>query len=102
MGAYWFGWAFLWMPLLVVVIPHQTEQIVGVDLKGSKMGNLFLFGSVGSLLFSPLFGHLSDFSQNEMGRRRPFLVVGIFTASVGKYCHIVRACFLLFLFVLRA
>eukprot|EP00484_Ammonia_sp_Unknown_P030347 CAMPEP_0197035750 /NCGR_PEP_ID=MMETSP1384-20130603/13456_1 /TAXON_ID=29189 /ORGANISM="Ammonia sp." /LENGTH=619 /DNA_ID=CAMNT_0042465847 /DNA_START=63 /DNA_END=1922 /DNA_ORIENTATION=+ len=82
-GAYWFGWAFLWMPLLVIVIPHQIEYIVeGVD-SGKSMGSVFLIGSVGSIVCSPVFGHLSDTSQNAMGRRRPFLMVGICITTMG-------------------
>eukprot|EP01084_Bolivina_argentea_P188188 324021_1 len=82
-GAYWFGWAFLWMPLLVIVIPHQIEYIVDGQDSGKSMGSVFLFGSIGSLVLSPVFGHLSDGSQNAMGRRRPFLMVGICITTMG-------------------
>jgi len=82
-GAYWFGWAFLWMPLLVIVIPHQVEYIVDGNNSGKSMGSVFLIGSIGSLICSPVFGHLSDNSQNAMGRRRPFLMVGICITTIG-------------------
>jgi len=82
-GAYWFGWAFLWMPLLVIVIPHQVEYIVEGNESGKSMGSVFLIGSIGSLICSPVFGHLSDNSQNAMGRRRPFLMVGICITTLG-------------------
>jgi len=82
-GAYWFGWAFLWMPLLVIVIPHQIEYIVQGQNSGQSMGSVFLVGSIGSIVCSPVFGHLSDTSQNAMGRRRPFLMVGICITTMG-------------------
>ena len=71
------------MPLLVIVIPHQIEYIVKGKDSGKSMGSVLLFGSIGSILFSPVFGHLSDNSQNAMGRRRPFLMVGICTTTIG-------------------
>eukprot|EP01083_Nonionella_stella_P273680 928587_1 len=85
-GAYWFGWAFLWMPMLVIIIPHQIDYILGENdriSQGKSMGTVFLFGSIGSLICSPVFGHLSDCSQNAMGRRRPFLMVGICVTTMG-------------------
>jgi hypothetical protein len=26
LSAYWFGWSVLWMPLLVILIPHQVRK----------------------------------------------------------------------------
>ena len=71
------------MPLLVIVIPHQVEYIVDGQDAAKSMGSVFLFGSIGSLICCPVFGHLSDNSQNAMGRRRPFLMVGICVTTMG-------------------
>jgi hypothetical protein len=33
LSSYWFGWSFLWLPLLIVIIPTQAQQIAGDDNK---------------------------------------------------------------------
>jgi len=82
-GSFWFGWSFVWMPLIVVIIPKQMSVIVGHENKGQGMGQVFLFGSIGSVFFSPLFGAMSDRSRNKMGKRSPFLILGGFFSSLG-------------------
>jgi len=82
-GSYWFGWSFVWMPLIVVIIPKQMSAIVGHENKGQGMGQVFLFGSIGSVFFSPLFGAMSDRSRNKMGKRAPFLILGSCFSNLG-------------------
>jgi len=82
-GSFWFGWSFVWMPLVVVIIPKQMATIVNNENKGHAMGQAFLLGSIGSLLFSPLFGAMSDRSRNKMGRRSPFIILGCGVSTVG-------------------
>lgn len=83
-SAYWFGWSFVWMPMLVIIIPHQIQIIPGVNnAEGAKMGALLLSGSIGSLIFAPMFGHFSDCSLNKNGRRTPFIFAGITVTTIG-------------------
>jgi len=82
-GSFWFGWSFVWMPLVAVMIPRQLSTIVDDDHKGFKMNQAFLLGSIGSMVLSPLFGFMSDRSRKKMGRRRPFIILGCGISTVG-------------------
>lgn len=42
MASYWFGWSFLWLPLLIVLIPFQVAHIAG---PGTCVMPSFIFGS---------------------------------------------------------
>ncbi|SPQ99283.1 unnamed protein product (mitochondrion) [Plasmodiophora brassicae] len=83
LAAYWFGWAVLWMPLLVIVLPKQIVEIAGPESKGSNMSSILMLGSIVSLVCLPLFGSLSDMSTHTFGRRRPFMVAGCVTATIS-------------------
>jgi MFS family permease len=83
LSAYWFGWSVLMMPLLVILVPHQIVQIAGEEGKGATLGITLLLGSICSLFCSPAFGAFSDTCKHQMGRRRPFMIVGACIASVS-------------------
>ena len=83
LSCYWFGWSFLWLPLLIVIIPIQAEQLAGDASKGATLGSVLILGSVVSVLTAPLMGSYSDSSTHPQGRRRPFMVVGGVLASVA-------------------
>lgn len=83
LSSYWFGWAFLWMPLLVVIIPSQVANIVGDASKGSALGQTMLMGSFISVFCAPIIGSASDSCKHKLGRRRPFMIVGTFVATVA-------------------
>ena len=83
LSCYWFGWSFLWLPLLIVIIPVQAEQLAGDASKGATLGSVLILGSVVSVLTAPLLGSYSDSSTHPRGRRRPFMVVGGVLASVA-------------------
>lgn len=82
-GSFGFGWSFVWMPLIAVMIPRQLSTIVNDDLLGFKMDHAFLLASIGSMVLSPLFGSMSDRSRNKMGRRSPFIILGMGISVVG-------------------
>lgn len=77
LALYWFGWSFLWLPLLIVIIPYQVLSLAPHSSKGSALGSTLLFGSVVSLVCAPLFGSWSDTSKMKMGRRRPYMLCGL-------------------------
>jgi MFS family permease len=85
LAAYWFGWSFLWLPLLVVVIPLQIMRLARDEDKGAAMGTALLLGSFVSLFAAPVFGSLSDTSTHPLGRRRPFMIVGAVIASIALF-----------------
>jgi hypothetical protein len=85
LSSYWFGWSFLWLPLLVVIIPSQVMHLAGDADKGAAMGTSLFLGSFVSLFAAPLFGYMSDNSLSKYGRRRPFMVVGTVIASFALF-----------------
>ncbi len=67
LAAYWFGWSFLWLPLLIVLIPFQILSLApNQQSKGSALGSTLLLGSFVSLFCAPLFGSWSDSSRHPM------------------------------------
>jgi len=82
---YWFGWSFLWLPLLVVIIPLQISRLTDDVGKGAAMGTSLLLGSFVSVFAAPAFGSLSDHSTHRFGRRRPFMIVGGVAATFALF-----------------
>lgn len=83
LAAYWFGWSFLWLPLLIVIIPFQVLSLAPAQSKGSALGSTLLLGSFVSLFCAPLFGSLSDSSRLPLGRRRPYMLCGLGICSLA-------------------
>ena len=83
LSAYWFGWAALWMPLLVILMPAQIVNIAGEANKGHTLGTTLLLGSGVSLICSPVFGAVSDQCRHWLGRRRPLMIIGGVMSTVA-------------------
>ena len=83
LSCYWFGWSFLWLPLLIVIVPTQAKQFVGDEGKGAALSQILMLGSLVSVLAAPLLGSYSDSCTHSYGRRRPFMIVGTALASVS-------------------
>ena len=83
LSCYWFGWSFLWLPLLIVIVPTQAKQFVGDEVKGAALSQILMLGSVVSVVAAPLLGSYSDSCTHSYGRRRPFMIVGTVLASVS-------------------
>ena len=83
LSCYWFGWSFLWLPLLIVIVPTQAKQFVGDEGKGAALSQILMLGSVVSVVAAPLLGSYSDSCTHSYGRRRPFMIVGTVLASVS-------------------
>ena len=73
LSAFWFGTAFHWLLLLLVLMPANVESFVGSSLKGTYSGALVAIGAVMALVIPPLVGAHSD----RTGRRVPYLRLGV-------------------------
>ncbi|GAA0522121.1 MFS transporter [Deinococcus depolymerans] len=73
LSAFWFGTAFHWLLLLLVLMPANVLEFVGPDRKGTYAGALTAIGAVMALVIPPLVGAHSDRS----GRRVPYLRLGV-------------------------
>ena len=75
----------LWVALLTPVVVTLAVRVQQID-PGGKEGSLALVAGVGALLAlvaNPFFGHLSDRTTSRFGMRRPWLVGGALTGTLG-------------------
>lgn len=68
LAAYWFGWSFLFLPLMVVVIPLQVTRLADDGSKGAALARALLLGSFVSLFAAPTFGSISDYYTHRYVR----------------------------------
>ncbi len=79
LSAFWFGTAFHWLVLLLILMPANVELFVGEARKGTYLGALVAIGAVMALILPPLVGARSD----RTGRRLPYLRLGVGVNLVG-------------------
>ncbi|CAM3153645.1 MFS transporter [Deinococcus saxicola] len=79
LSAFWFGTAFHWLVLLLILMPANVEMFVGEARKGTYLGALVAIGAVMALILPPLVGAHSD----RTGRRLPYLRLGVAVNLVG-------------------
>jgi len=79
LALYWWGVAFFWFIMLIVMLPSQLLALAGNERKGVALGAICLFAAFFSVMLAPIIGWVSDHCTHRWGRRRPFMVAG----SVG-------------------
>lgn len=70
------------IPILVVMIPSQVTRIDPLN-SASSLALVLALGAFGALVGNPLAGALSDRTTSRLGRRRPWLLVGMAGAALG-------------------
>jgi MFS family permease len=73
LSAFWFGSAFHWLVLLLILMPANVVTFVGETQKGTYLGALAALGAVIALILPPLVGAHSD----RHGKRLPYLRLGV-------------------------
>lgn len=79
LSAFWFGSAFHWLMLLLVLVPANVVQFMGTEHKGTYVGILTVLGAIMALVIPPLVGAHSD----RTGRRIPYLRLGVIVDITG-------------------
>ncbi|WP_189067399.1 MFS transporter [Deinococcus radiotolerans] len=79
LSAFWFGSAFHWLLLLLILMPENVVTFVGEDRKGTFLGLLAGIGAVMALVLPPLVGAHSD----RTGKRLPYLRMGLIVNLMG-------------------
>ena len=74
---FWVGLSFLSGAANIQILPKIVPDMVGVEWQGTAIGAILAVGLVVAIVVQPLAGALSDRAQFRVGRRRPFIVVGI-------------------------
>jgi MFS family permease len=87
----WAGLNCVWGAMLAVIMPYQVELIVGTLQKAPLLGLARMAGAV-IATFLPLFvGGLSDRCMSRLGRRRPYILVGVTIALVSLFLMLFAA-----------
>lgn len=73
LSAFWFGTAFHWLVLLLILMPANVVGFVGEAHKGTYLGILTAIGAVIALILPPWIGARSD----RTGQRLPFIRLGV-------------------------
>ncbi len=59
-----------------------NEQIPGIIKSSTVLGFIMTLDNVFGLIFQPYFGSLSDRTNTKLGRRMPFIIIGLPLAAV--------------------
>jgi MFS family permease len=78
MNAYWLGSSFMWNSLHVIILPAVLLNFVPEALKNTYLGLLTFAGLIVAMIIQPLSGAASDHVVSRWGKRRPFILIGVF------------------------
>ncbi|MFH1085200.1 MAG: MFS transporter [Chloroflexota bacterium] len=80
MNAYWLGHSFMWNSIHPILLPVMLLSYHDAS-KNTAYGLLTFAGLLIALVTQPLSGALSDQTRHALGRRRPWMGVGLLLAS---------------------
>jgi Na+/melibiose symporter-like transporter len=60
-----------------IILPIRIEEMVGSSQKSTFLGLLTFAGLVVAMLLQPVVGTISDRSSLRIGKRKPFIIIGI-------------------------
>lgn len=83
LGLFWFALSFNWGALLIVVVPAEVIRFAPEGQKGLYLGMLSAGGAFMAMVVSPIAGAVSDRSTLRLGRRRPFVLLGVLLGCLG-------------------
>lgn len=76
LSAYWFATNFMWAALLLVMLPEEVRRMVP-EYRAKALGILTGAAAIVALVVPLITGALSDRCASKLGRRRPYMAVGI-------------------------
>lgn len=82
LSAYWFATNFLWGALLVIMLPDEAKALAPV-YRVTALGLLTGVSAIVALVVPLIVGALSDRCTSALGRRRPYVIVGVLVNLVG-------------------
>ncbi len=75
--------SLLFLAPLLVTLALKVNSLVGIDQAPHSLALVASIGSLVALVGNPLFGRMSDRTSWRLGRRRPWIVIGLVSGSVG-------------------
>lgn len=76
MNVFWMAGNFLGASITSLVIPSMVVKYLGDANKDINLPLVVIWGTIVSLVVSPVIGAISDRVTSRLGRRRPFLLIG--------------------------
>jgi Na+/melibiose symporter-like transporter len=73
----WFPVNTFWTVMLLYMLPHRVQQIVGNEVKGEYLGYISFAGAIATTVIQLVVAPLSDACASRWGRRHPFVFWGI-------------------------
>ncbi len=88
LSAFWFAIAYLWQSLTFFVMPYLVDNFTAaltvqlpfgsvVLAKNTFLSLLESIGAVFAVIWQPALGAISDRSRFALGRRRPYIMIGV-------------------------
>lgn len=81
-SAFWFAMNLIWGALLLVIIPSQMK-LIAPEHPAETLGLLLGMGAIPGFVIPLLTGPLSDRCMSKLGRRRPYMIVGVAINLLG-------------------
>jgi MFS family permease len=75
--------SMLFLAPAIVTLPLKVKDLVGEDRAPQVLALVVGVGAFLSMLANPFFGKLSDRTTSRLGRRRPWMLVGLCGGTVG-------------------
>src|SRR5713101_156543 len=76
-SVFWLANNFHWQALLAIVIPSMVVKFLGNANKDINLTLVVVWGTLVAVVVNPLVGAISDYATFRMGRRRPFMIIGM-------------------------
>lgn len=77
-----FAISALWLGLNTTVMPLRVAELVDPARQSTYLGLITFAGLFIAMILQPMVGVISDRSTFRLGRRRPFIIVGVLLAVV--------------------
>jgi MFS family permease len=79
LSAFWFAIAYLWQSMTFFILPLLVEPAakqIGIE-KNLALSILETVGALFAVVWQPALGALSDRTRFRIGRRRPYIAIGV-------------------------
>lgn len=76
----------IWIALLtpvVLTVALRVGELAGETSKDSALSTIMACGAAAAMIAAPVFGALSDQTKSRFGRRRPWMIGGLFGGALG-------------------
>jgi MFS family permease len=77
------GTGLVFIAPLLVTLALKVNSLVGIEQAPNSLALVAGIGSLVALFANPVFGRMSDRTSSRLGRRRPWMVIGLVGGSLG-------------------